>query len=426
MRRFVPRFWPAVAAALALLLVSCGGAEPQARQGAAPHATGARPAMPRGVTYHAATRLLEDGQPVRLHVLTVARDADVTVRGVHGEDLATARTVREMTDGAVAAVNGSFFDIATGVHFGGYEGDPLGAYGTDGELLSEALNGTTSLVLGDGARPRITALSTASTVTSSDGAARTVDGIDRRPGRILGCGGVGGDRSAGTAGTVTAPARGRLCVDPSEIVDFRPQWGARSPDAGPGSVEAVLDGHGRVTALRSPAGGAVPPVGRTLVGTGEGARWLRSHGAVGSVLTVTHRTTDDAGREVGGAGVSVLGAGPRLVRDGRVRVDAAADGFPDTVLVPREPRTLAGVTSDGSLLLVVVDGRRPGASVGVRLDEAARILVSLGASDAMNLDGGGSSTMVVAGRLRNHPAEVPGRTGEERKVATALAVLARP
>ncbi len=70
------------------------------------------------------------------------------------------------------------------------------------------------------------------------------------------------------------------------------------------------------------------------------------------------------------------------------------------------------------LLIVTVDGRQPGYSEGMTLSEFAKFLLSLGCTDAMNLDGGGSTTMVVRGRIVNSPSD-----GSERKVANALALF---
>ena len=123
----------------------------------------------------------------------------------------------------------------------------------------------------------------------------------------------------------------------------------------------------------------------------------------------------------------VVGGGPRLLARGRIRVRAAAEGF-DPLGAPwfsgsfvsaRHPRTLAGVRADGSLLLVTVDGRRPGWSAGVTLREAARVMRSLGARDALNLDGGGSTAMAVRGRTVSRPSD----PGGERRVSDALVVL---
>jgi exopolysaccharide biosynthesis protein len=80
---------------------------------------------------------------------------------------------------------------------------------------------------------------------------------------------------------------------------------------------------------------------------------------------------------------------------------------------------MAGIDRRGRLLLVTVDGRQPGVSEGVTLQEGARLMQSLGAVDAMNLDGGGSTAMVVVGLLVNHPSDSTG----ERADGDAVVVL---
>ncbi len=87
----------------------------------------------------------------------------------------------------------------------------------------------------------------------------------------------------------------------------------------------------------------------------------------------------------------------------------------------RNPRTGVGVTPDGKVLLVVVDGRQPKWSVGATMHEFAEIFLRLGASSALNLDGGGSTTMVVRGNVVNRVSD-----GGERSVSTALLVLPGP
>ena len=128
----------------------------------------------------------------------------------------------------------------------------------------------------------------------------------------------------------------------------------------------------------------------------------------------------------------VVGGGPRLLRAGRVAVTAKAEGFAPpqapaffgTFVAARQPRTLAGVRADGTLLLVTVDGRRPGWSVGMTLPEAARLMRSLGARDALNLDGGGSTTMIVRGEVVNRPSDRGGeRRGERRAIRAPVRAL---
>ena len=113
-----------------------------------------------------------------------------------------------------------------------------------------------------------------------------------------------------------------------------------------------------------------------------------------------------------------LGGGPALVSNGEVNVATTEEVFFGTAIPYTHPRTAAGITADGTLLLLLVDGRQR-RSRGVRLEELAAILVGIGAEEALNLDGGGSSSLVVNGKLLNNPA---GRRAE-REVMTALGVF---
>ncbi|MEI7032734.1 phosphodiester glycosidase family protein [Streptomyces pratensis] len=363
--------------------------------------------------------------PVRHQVLAIARSAPVRVLPVHGSRLDSAETVRSLARGAgaVAAVNGSFFDIRTGAAFSGHDGDPLGLLVENGTLLSEAANGRTALLLGTGGEgPRIVEARSVIRVTAADGAARPVDGINRAPGRIVGCGGVGGDILERTGQPTTGPVHNQLCTDGDELVLFTPHWGPVTPAGGADAVEAVLASDGRILRLRS-ATGPVPADGRVLRGIGNGAAWLRRHARASTVLEITSRVYDEKGRRIPEEGAGMVGAGPRLLRAGATDINIEANGVATTALGQRHPRTLAGVTADGALLLVTVDGRDPGGSVGATFGEAAELMRSLGAHDAMNLDGGGSTTMIVNGGLRNRPRTGDGATARERPVADALVVV---
>lgn len=111
--------------------------------------------------------------------------------------------------------------------------------------------------------------------------------------------------------------------------------------------------------------------------------------------------------------LDTIGGNPLLVEDGRL----AAGPCDNSGFCARNPRTGAGLTAGGRLLLVVVDGRRK-KSVGMTPAQFARLFRYLGARDAINLDGGGSSTMWVKGRIVNRPSD-----GHERRVGNALLVL---
>lgn len=116
--------------------------------------------------------------------------------------------------------------------------------------------------------------------------------------------------------------------------------------------------------------------------------------------------------------IHAIGGGPRLVKDGKVHITSGEERFKPDVAVGRAPRTAAGITSDGKLLLVAVTGRQAYHSIGVTLEELANLMIELGARDAMNLDGGGSSTMVVRDYVMNTPSD-----GQERRVADAILVF---
>lgn len=146
--------------------------------------------------------------------------------------------------------------------------------------------------------------------------------------------------------------------------------------------------------------------------------WLESHARRGDRLKRSVQMNDMVGLPVGGQVETAVGGRYRLLKEGESALGAAAS-------TPRKaPRTLAGITEDGALLLVTIDGRNPGVDAGATLAEAAELMASLGAQDAIGLDGGGSTSMVVLGELRNNPRETPGKV-IERPVANALALFPR-
>jgi len=321
---------------------------------------------------------------------------------------------------ALAGVNGGYFVIG---EENGTDGDLAGISVLDGALLSEAVNGRTSLLLPGraGARASVEALRSRHAVRADDGAARELDGFNRAPGLIRGCGGTGGDQPT------EAPKHDFTCTDESELIAFTSRFGSATP-AGAGA-EAVLAEDGVVAELREERGGPIPAGARVLSATGDAAAWLREHAGVGRHLGVGVAVLGEHDLPLAlEAPLGVVNGGPRLLRDGAVDITARAEGFdwpedPGFLYrfgIRRNPRTLAGVTADGRLLLVTVEGRRPGWSVGASFLESAAILRALGARDGVNLDGGGSTAMTLGARLLGRPSDPTG----ERPIADA--VVLRP
>jgi hypothetical protein len=363
-----------------------------------------------------------DAPGVRIGV-GVGQDKISAADATHGrEDV--ARLARRL--GALAAVNADYFP---------YTGDPLGVGIRDGELFSEPFPGirgsgprVTLGVTPDGKGILFDTLGFLGDLQASDGARAFVSGMDRS----------------------TAP---------NEIVVYSPIYGQTTANK-PGGVEAVVTGvnlplranklmTGQVESVERvqsatetiPAGGVV-----LSGGPGTGADFLARHlhpgdpvsfalavapvGQTQSALQIASlpRTGGDLPSRAGEglsrsayvwAGVpSAVGGGPRLLVDGQVAVDWAAEGFDAGFASSLNPRTAVGTTRDGHhLLLVTVDGRQA-FSKGVSLAGMALILKRYGAWDAINLDGGGSTTMAVGGLT----VSSPGGDGSERPVADMLLI----
>ena len=112
---------------------------------------------------------------------------------------------------------------------------------------------------------------------------------------------------------------------------------------------------------------------------------------------------------------------PQLIKGGRIDITWEQEKASKSFAEARHPRTAVAKLKDGKFLMITVDGRQPGVSVGMNLQELAEYLLSIGAADAMNLDGGGSTTMFLNGRVVNKPSDKDG----ERKVSDAILVTLR-
>lgn len=317
---------------------------------------------------------------------------------------------------AIAAINGGYFVIGP---TDGTPGDLAGISIINGKLVSEAVNGRTSLILpsASGRDARIAALTSVVTALADDGATREVDGLNRKPGLIRGCGGVGGDAPTEN------PKHDFTCTDSSELIQFTKAFG-ETTEAGEGA-EVVLDASGHVIEFRQARGGQIPEDGSVLSATGDAVEWLETYAQPGAKIDIDTRVLAN-GEELPLEEIGVINGGPRLLRNREIDITAFAEGFqwqenPEFYYrfgVRRNPRTLAGVTARGKLLLVTVDGRQPGWSVGATFAESAQIMRSLGATDAVNLDGGGSTTITINQQLVNRPSDATG----ERPIADAIII----
>jgi hypothetical protein len=378
----------------------------------------------------------EDGDPTSgpwvVRVLTIdPKRFTGEITTTRGANIATMTKVSELAKQvkAEAAVNGGFF-----VQWAqdGTPGEPAGLSVDHGTMLSEATNGRVTMALYDNGRNiRFQKLTTKITLSVTgrataprakpSRASHVVDGINRPAGKIRNCGGIGDV-------PIITPRHDFTCTDADEIVVITPEFGATRP-SGEGA-EAVLDGKGKVIQVLTKRGDPADSAGKLFVqATGADAEWLTANLAVGRQVAIDYRTTDERGRAVKFAvDDSVVNGGPGLVSQGQKKVQAAADGLafaedPGFLMnwaVRRNPRTMAGVDGGGKILLVAVDGHQPGTSLGLSVLEEADVMKALGAVEAMNLDGGGSTAMAINGELVSKPSDPTG----ERAIGDAVVVKA--
>jgi hypothetical protein len=118
--------------------------------------------------------------------------------------------------------------------------------------------------------------------------------------------------------------------------------------------------------------------------------------------------------------VDAIGGGPILIKDGQI-VDTYENevffgaGFPNAMPYPR---AAIGYTRNNHLILFATDGKQPFISMGLTLARLAEEMKKLGCVEAMNLDGGGSETLVLDGRAINHPSD-----GRERRITSIFAIV---
>ncbi len=278
----------------------------------------------------------------------------------------------------VAAVNADFFQIRPGP----YQGDPTGMHVVEGELVSGPIG--TGFWIDPAARPRIGAV-------------------------------YPRFEAAGPAGFHASFAFNQDRSDDKAVL-YAPSMGPSTRTTG--GVELVLahSGQGpwlplraglqycaRVTAVRH--GGDSPIDADTLVlSLGPTLAADINVPAEGSIISVSMRTAPSL------EGVrTAIGGGAILVKDGKAGTWGGRQ--------PRHPRTVLGFNRE-HCYLVVVDGRQYGLSIGMSYPELAELMLGLGCTDAINLDGGGSSTLWLLGKVMNSPSD-----GRERAVANSLILV---
>lgn len=203
---------------------------------------------------------------------------------------------------------------------------------------------------------------------------------------------------------VNQPRRGE------QLVVYTPEY-ARSTLTPERGVEMVLV-KGKIVGIHA-NDALIPPDGVVISAGGAKAEVLKQL-RLGQSVTLDY-SIDKPWNTIKHA---VCG-GPRLVSDGRQDINGREEKFDNSIINGRHPRTAVALTFDGDLLMIVVDGRSK-RNVGMKLSELADYLRILGARHAINLDGGGSSSMIIKNRIVNSPSD-----GCERRISNGILVTNR-
>jgi len=294
---------------------------------------------------------------------------------------------------ALAAINGDFYQTENSP----YAGDPRGLMIVRGELLSAPTDNACFWIATNG-QPFIGIVTSQFSVTWPDGT-RTPLGLN--------------EERRSDAAVLYTPSLGRSTMTRGgrELVLENSADGPWLP------LEAGRTYKARVREVRETNNTVIAKDSMVL---SLGQRLLSKIQAVkaGEVIQISTATTPDLLHVK-----TAIGGGPKLVDGAKTMAPKKPNPYPRsapyslTAMFERHPRSAIGF-NESHLFLIEVDGRQPGLSLGMTLEELATYLARLGCTEAMNLDGGASSQMIVGGRVVNSPS-----AGRERNTATGIIVV---
>jgi exopolysaccharide biosynthesis protein len=356
-----------------------------------------QPVVP-GIDYFTSTdsSLVEQAGPIAAFMLRLD-PARARLASVHANDeimgLETVDSIAQRHQ-ATAAVNGGFFNVANG--------DPQFVLKEAGELVSD-----TSVVKGG-------------VLIRSPAKGKTELAFDQLSARVaFTFKAAGRDWTVPVAGVNTTRARGKLMLYTAKYNE--------DTDTAANGTEWVLSGKPlRVTEIRRDAGRTPIPRDGNVLSFG-GLDLPEELAALTTGTAVEFKTN---WRAVHGTPASRLNAAEHIVTGaGLLRLKGKPVSNwqqveslnPQTFINMRHPRTLIGLDDRGMIWLAVIDGRQAQHSVGMNFADLGRLADRLRLTDALNLDGGGSTTMVIKNRVVNRPSDPMG----PRRVSDAVLVSMR-
>lgn len=300
-----------------------------------------------------------NGKPVKINVVEmnnkVASNYEVkpAIASVTLPNKRTVRNIAQRTN-SIVAINGGFFKPQTGV--------PLGTLMIDKKIYTGPIYDRVALGI-------------------------FKDGYD--VGRVQLDGKIIGNNQEIKIDNINQP---RMLS--SYILAYTRDWGKYAPASPQYGVQLQIVGNKITAASANPL--SIPENGYVLVGPKSKLGKL-----FGADYVDVEIKTNPKWENV----QHIISGGPYLLKDNQIFIDMTAQKLQS--IGGRNPRTAIGYTEDNNLVLVAVDGRE-GCSVGLTLVELAKLMKSFGCTNAINLDGGGSTVMYVKGQIVNHPHQPGG------------------
>jgi len=344
-----------------------------------------------GIEYAELTREI-DKTPVKMNLLRLDL-TKVRLDVVHAMDAAIGtETVSSMAKrhGAIAAINAGFFRLDKSI----FAGDAAGVLMIDGKLLSESRNDRTALLISndsDLTRVAIHKLKSEILPETKKGYVTAVTGINRERGE-------------------------------EDFIIYTPSF-HRTTLTNDKGIEVIIRKNKIVQIYREKGSNLIPPDGYVISLSGKyvkdfnlktGAKFKYDEGGLFSRVTNEKNPDDKFFNE------DITNGVPQLIKDGKINITWEQEKESREFVETKHPRTAVAKLKDGKFLMITVDGRSE-SSGGIGLEDLAKLLLEFGATDAMNLDGGGSTTMFLGGKVVNRPSDKEG----ERKVGDAILVFPR-
>ena len=338
-----------------------------------------------GVTYEEQTIFTSQGWQ-KIHILRADLTSDNvdidTIIGNNGLSQRAPLNKMVQDNGAIAGINGDFFIMAT-------PSAPIGPQISNGKLISTPLNlqGMSSIAMTYDKIPQILTMTFSGKLIAPDRSYYFVDGVNK------------------------------IRDSYNHIFVYTPEFGQSTPKPGNGAPNLTFLTVKDNTIINISEGQTteIPKDGLVLMAWGEGAAFMKGHFQIGDPVELELSIAPDISNLK-----MALGGGAVLVDNGAIPQTFAHN------IAGTHPRTAIGFTADKkTMIMVVVDGRQA-QSRGMTQQELAQLMLNLGAYNALNLDGGGSSTMVARPFCQTQTQVLNSVSeGVQRLITNAVAIFAR-